>query len=58
MDLGGFDVCSGKAMGTHRQKPEVVQILRALAMKHSDSGNIDKAMSYIERAGDLAKQHL
>lgn len=54
MDLSGFDVCSGKAMGTHRQKPEVVQILRALAMKHSDAGNIDKAMNYIERAGQLA----
>lgn len=41
-------------MGTHSQKPEVVQILRALATKHSDAGNIDKAINYIQKAAQLA----
>ena len=31
-------------MGTHLNKPEVVQIMRAIAVKYSDLGDHEKAL--------------
>ena len=47
MDLQNFDDLSRKAMRTHMKKPEVVEIMRALAVKHADSGKMDKALNYL-----------
>ena len=58
MDVESFDKLSAMAMGTHRRKPEVVQIMRALAVKHSDYGDIEKALSYVARAEKLADELL
>ena len=54
MNLQNFDDLSRKAMRTHMKKPEVVEIMRALAVKHADSGKMDKALNYLERAFTLA----
>ena len=54
MDVKSFAQLSATAMGTHRQKPEVVQIMRALAIKYSDLGDHKKAMDYISRVETLA----
>jgi hypothetical protein len=56
MDVESFDKLSAMAMGTHRRQPEVVQIMRALAVKHSDYGDFDKALGYITRAEKLADE--
>ena len=41
-------------MGTHREKPEVVQIMRAIATKYSDLGKHEQAITYINRCESLA----
>ena len=58
MDLETFDNASKKAMGTHRQSPEGVQVMRALALKNSGVGKMDKAIHYITRASELAAQYI
>ena len=40
------------------KKPEVIQIMRARALKHSDMANHSEALRYIERAEKLAEQML
>ena len=36
-------------MGTHMKKPEMVSIMRALAVKYSELGEYTKALSYVEK---------
>ena len=58
MDVKQFTELTTAAMGTHRTKPEVVRIMRALALKYSDLGDHEKALSYIERSENLAVERL
>ena len=58
MDKANFDDLTKKAMQTHMRKPEVVQILRAVATKHSDLSEHTEAIRRIERAETLAGQLL
>ena len=54
MDVKSFNQLSAMAMQTHMKKPEVVQIMRALAVKYSDLGDHSKAMEYVGRLETLA----
>ena len=58
MDIENFENLTKSAMRTHMSKPEVVQIMRARALKHSDMADHDQAMRYIVRAEDLAARLL
>lgn len=58
MDGASFDKLSTEAMSSHHKKPEVIQIMRALAMKHADQGDHAKALQYIGRAEKLANELL
>ena len=57
MDLETFQRLADSALATIRQ-PEVIQIMRALAMKYSDLGDFGKALEYIGRAEKLAEELL
>lgn len=50
MDEELFTELTSAAMRSHMNKPEVVSILRALAIKYSELGEHEKALKYIERA--------
>ena len=50
MDEELFTELTSGAMRSHMNKPEVVSILRALAIKYSELGEHDKSLKYIERA--------
>lgn len=58
MDVESFEKLSSEAMGTHHRKPEVIQIMRALAIKYEDLGDHTKALEYINRAEKLANELL
>ena len=45
-----FTDLTKSAMGTHMKKPEMVSIMRALAVKYSELGDHEKALSYMERS--------
>ena len=49
---------SDTALETHLRQPEVISIMRALAMKYSDLGDFGKALEYIGRAEKLADELL
>lgn len=57
MDLDTFLSITNEAIRTIRQ-PEVIQIMRALAMKYFDLGDFGKALNYIGRAEKLADELL
>ena len=50
MDKENFDSHTKSAMSTHMRKPEVVQILCAVAQKHSDMADYEEALRRINRA--------
>ena len=58
MDVETFAALAEAALGTHKSKPEVIQIMRALATKSYDLGNLEKALGQISRAERLAKEIL
>ena len=58
MDKANFDDLTKKATSSHMRKPEIVQILRAVATKHSDMSEHTEAIRRIERAETLADQLL
>ena len=58
MDKENFDLLTKKAMSTHMRKPEVVQVLRAVALKHSDLADHEEAIRRINRAETLANELL
>jgi len=45
MDVGTFAALAESALETHKNKPEVITIMRALATKSYDLGNHEKALS-------------
>ncbi len=58
MDVKAFEQLQKNTMGSHREKPEVVQVMRALAIKYSDLGKHEQAMTYINRTESLSVQKL
>ena len=55
LDVQAFEEISKSAMSKYMKKPEVVEIMRVLAIKFSDLQNFKKALHYIERAESLTK---
>ena len=49
MDKKTFEENTSSAMRTHMKKPEMVSVMRALAVKYSELGEHDQALNYVER---------
>ena len=47
MDIKTFDEQTKLAMSTHRQKIEVLTVLRALGQKYAELGDYEKGLTYI-----------
>ena len=58
LTLREFVALTDEALQSHMDKPEVIQIMRALSTKWSDLGDQKKALSQIGRAEQLAKELL
>ena len=50
MDEKTFTDLTSKSMVTHMKKPEMISIMRALALKYSELGQYKDAMQRIDRA--------